>query len=75
MKKTVQTNQPKKLPDPLMSCRAVEEHFDIAACTRIAWTRRGILRAYRIAGRVYYKVHDIEATLREVQSTSNEDAS
>lgn len=46
--------------DDLLTCKEVEDYFDITPPTRKSWTDRGILRAYAVGSRKYYKRSEVE---------------
>ena len=52
--------------NPILTTREVEDHFEITAATRIRWTKQGLLKSYKVSGRVYYKAKEIEEALMPV---------
>lgn len=50
----------------LLTRRQVSEILCIDLSTVHNWTKSGILPAYRLGGRVYYKITDIENSLKKV---------
>jgi hypothetical protein len=54
-----------KSDDPiLLSRQETAELFKISLVTLHEWTNTGILKSYKISGRVYYKKHEVLATVR-----------
>lgn len=55
--------QPKH-PTEYMTRNEVKEMLDIDLSTVHNWTKRGKLKAYGIAGRIYYKRTEVEAAIK-----------
>lgn len=54
-------NTGKSEPEDLLTCRQVEDLFDISHTTRIDWTNKGILpRAIPFGRRKYYSAAEIK---------------
>lgn len=52
-----------KQPQEYLTRREVAEMFKIDLSSVHNWTKKGILQAYQIAGRVYYKRTEIESAI------------
>lgn len=65
-----QTSKPSKpiFDENLMTRQQVADTFKITIMTAIIWTRQGVLKAYKIGNRVFYKRNEIEAALIKMQS-------
>ena len=57
--------QPKQ-PTEFLTRNQVKELFDVDLSTVHNWTKRGKLKAYGIAGRVYYKRVEVEQALKPI---------
>lgn len=60
------TSNPVPPPNPLtgyITRREVAKLFKISLVTVHDWTRKGLLQAYKIANRVYYKQSEVEGAL------------
>lgn len=55
--------QPKQ-PTEFLTRNQVKELLDVDLSTVHNWTKRGKLKAYGIAGRVYYKRSEVEQALK-----------
>jgi hypothetical protein len=54
-----------KTDDPiLLSRQETADLLKISLVTLHDWTNTGILKSYKISGRVYYKKHEVLATVR-----------
>ena len=58
--------QPKE-PTEYMTRNQVKEQFDIDLSTVHNWTKRGKLKAYGIAGRIYYKRVEVESAIKPIE--------
>lgn len=58
--------QPKE-PPKLYSRQQLADFFDVDISTIHNWTKRGILTANQIGGRVYYKREDVESAMVELK--------
>lgn len=45
----------------------VSNMLQISESTVFNWTKNGTLKAYQIVGRIYYKLHEIEAAFVELK--------
>jgi predicted DNA-binding transcriptional regulator AlpA len=50
----------------LLKRNEVAEIFGVTKVTIWDWTKKNILKAYKIANKVYYKQHEIEAALTQI---------
>lgn len=57
--------QPKQ-PTEFLTRNQVKELLDVDLSTVHNWTKRGKLKAYGIAGRVYYKRSEVEQALQPI---------
>lgn len=57
--------QPKE-PTAYLSRREVKQLLGITLNTLNNWTKKGILTAYGIGGRVYYKRHEVENAVQPI---------
>lgn len=60
--------QPKE-PTVYLTRKEVATLFSVSLVTIHDWTQKGILQAYRIANRIFYKRHEIESALQQVKSS------
>lgn len=51
----------------LFSREQTKEYLQITQPTLRKWTQAGLLKAYRLGGRIYYKLHEILDALEEVK--------
>ena len=58
--------QPKE-PVHYLTRRQVAEMFAISLVTVNEWRKKGILKAYKIGNRVYFKRNEVEAALVEIK--------
>jgi excisionase family DNA binding protein len=56
--------------DVLLSRQETASYLKISLVTLHEWTNQGILKSYKIGGRVYYKQDEIIGTARAVNSKS-----
>ena len=56
--------QPKE-PTAYLSRREVKQMLGINLTTLNNWTKKGILTAYGIGGRIYYKRHEVEEAIKK----------
>ena len=61
-----QLEQPKKTNEYL-SRNDVSKMFGINLSSVHNWTKKGVLRAYQISGRVYYKRSEVEESIVELK--------
>lgn len=61
--------QPKE-PTQYMTRREVSELFGVALNTVSDWTKKGLLKSYKIGNRIYYKRHEIDQALTEIRPTA-----
>lgn len=52
----------------LMSREEASSYLRISLPTLHKWTNEGLLKAYRLGGRVYYKQHEILKALMQISS-------
>lgn len=52
----------------LMSREEAGAYLKISLPTLHKWTNEGVLKAYRLGGRVYYKQHEILKALMQINS-------
>lgn len=57
-----------KQPTQYLSRKEVADLFGVSLVTVNDWSKKGILTAYKIANRVYFKRHEIEAALVEIKA-------
>lgn len=57
--------QPKQ-PTEFLTRNQVKEMFDVDLSTVHNWTKKGKLKAYGIAGRVYYKRSEVEQAIKPI---------
>ena len=50
----------------LLSCKQVVAFLQITSPTLRKWTREGLLKAYSLGGRIYYKQHEVINALQAV---------
>jgi len=62
--------QPKQ-PTKLMTRSEVKDFFSITLLTVTNWTKKGILKPYKVGNRVYYKRAEIEAVLVAIETRQN----
>ncbi|MEL6834564.1 MAG: helix-turn-helix domain-containing protein [Bacteroidota bacterium] len=55
-------------PLQYLTRRQVAEMLSISLVTVNDWRKKGILKAYKIGNRVYFKRHEVEAALVEIKS-------
>ncbi|WP_421824367.1 helix-turn-helix domain-containing protein [Flagellimonas oceanensis] len=60
------TNQSKCDSDKLLTRKEVSEFFKVDISTVHNWTKKGKLKAYGIANRVYYKESELKRALTEI---------
>ncbi len=53
----------------LYSREATADMLCVSLPTLNDWTKRGVIRAYRIGGRVLYKLEDINESLTEIKTS------
>jgi hypothetical protein len=58
--------QPKQ-PTEYMTRNEVRDFLDVDLSTIHNWTKRGKLKAYALAGRVYYKRAEVEAAIKPLE--------
>ncbi|TLX77021.1 helix-turn-helix domain-containing protein [Labilibacter sediminis] len=51
----------------LMTIKEVSEYFQINRCTVYDWRKRGILKAYGIGRKVYFKADEVRSVLIELK--------
>lgn len=59
----------KKQPTDYLNRKQVAKMFGVSLVTVHDWTRKGILKAYKLANRVYFKRAEVENALKEVAAT------
>ncbi|MEB3005603.1 helix-turn-helix domain-containing protein [Capnocytophaga sp. G2] len=59
--------QPKE-PTVYLSRQEVKQMLGINLTTLNNWTKKGILTSYGIGGRVYYKRHEVEKAIIQLQT-------
>ena len=52
----------------LLTRKETAKHLRVSLPTLHDWTKRGIIKGYRIEGKVYYKRSEIEESLTEIQA-------
>jgi len=52
----------------LLTRKEVAKLLRVSLPTLHDWTKRGVIKAYRIEGKVYYKRSEIEESLTEIQA-------
>ena len=67
----VPTPQPKDLAPELFTRAKTAEYLGVSLPTLNDWTKNGIVKGYRIAGRVRYKLTDVENALKEIETYKN----
>lgn len=65
--KSIHANFQPKEPPQYLSRQQVADMFGISLVTVGEWTQKGILTAYRLGNRVYFKRHEIEAALVNIK--------
>ncbi|WP_420378808.1 helix-turn-helix domain-containing protein [Gilvibacter sp.] len=55
-----------KEPDPYLTRQDLSDLLKIDLSTVYNWTKKGILKAYQIGGRVYYKRAEVEQSMIEL---------
>ena len=55
-------------PLQYLTRQQVAEMLSISLVTVNDWRKKGILKAYKIGNRVYFKRHEVEAALVEIKS-------
>lgn len=63
----IRTDFQPKQPTEYMTRQQVKEYFDVDLSTIHNWTKRGKLKAYGIAGRVYYKRAEVEESIKPMR--------
>lgn len=61
-----------KEPPKYITRKDLADLFSVSTVTISDWTKKGILKAYKIANRVYYKREEVEAALVHIKSGNNE---
>ena len=62
--KNLQQNPTEKL----LTTQQTAEYFNVSTVTVWHWTNKGLLTAYKIANRKYYKLSEIENALTEIKA-------
>lgn len=62
----IQTPQPLK-QTKFLTREDVASLLQISESTVFNWTKSGILKAYQCGGRIFYKLHEIEASMIELK--------
>lgn len=57
-----------KKPTDYLSRQQVAEMFGVSLVTVHDWTQKGILKAYKLANRVYFVRSQVEASLTEMEA-------
>ncbi|MCB9001678.1 MAG: helix-turn-helix domain-containing protein [Bacteroidales bacterium] len=63
--------QVKETTPELLTRAETAEYLGVSLPTLNDWTKHGIIKGYRIAGRVRYKRPDIENALKEIETFKN----
>jgi hypothetical protein len=64
----LKTNFQPKEPTQYLTRSQVGELLSISLPTVNEWSAKGILSAYRLANRVFYKRHEIEAAMQSIKA-------
>ena len=67
VRKELNDFQPKE-PTAYLSRQEVKQMLGINLTTLNNWTKKGILTSYGIGGRVYYKRHEVEKAIIQLQT-------
>lgn len=62
---TPEPQQPKN-SNELMSRKQVAEHFGVTIVTVHNWTKKGVLKAYRVGNKVLYKKDEVLTALKNM---------
>jgi excisionase family DNA binding protein len=65
-----QEHHPTEDKEVFLSVKQVQELLNISTSTVKEWTKKGVLTAYRIQKRIYYKRSEIDAALVEVKGAN-----
>ncbi len=55
-------------PTDYITRKQIADMFGISLVSVNDWTKKGILKAYKIANRVYFKRSEVESSLTEIKS-------
>lgn len=50
----------------LLTCKQAVDFLQITSPTLRKWTKEGLLRAYSLGGRIYYKQHEVIDALQAI---------
>lgn len=50
----------------LLTCKQAVDFLQITSPTLRKWTKEGLLRAYSLGGRIYYKQHEVIEALQAI---------
>ncbi len=53
--------------EELLTCKQTEEFLKVSNVTRIKYTNQGILKAYKLGSRTYYKKSELLQALQQVE--------
>ncbi len=56
-----------KDPNPYLTRQDLAELLKIDLSTVHNWTKKGVITAYQIGGRVYYKLSEVESSMTELK--------
>lgn len=57
--------QPKE-PTEYLTASELRKLLKISKPTEMEWRRKGVIQAYKIGGRIYYKRHEVENCMTQV---------
>lgn len=57
--------QPKE-PTEYLTASELRKLLKISKPTEMEWRRKGVIQAYKIGGRIYYKRHEVESCMTQV---------
>lgn len=64
----LQQPEPTKEKAELLTREQVANKLQISKVTLFHWTKKGILKAYKIANKVYYKENEVNAALTHIKT-------
>ena len=59
----------KQEPTDYLTRKEVSKMFNVSLVTINDWTNKGVLKAYKLANRVYFKRAEIEVAMIEIKAT------
>jgi phage antirepressor YoqD-like protein len=64
------TFEPPKEKTDLLTREQVAQMLKISKVTLFLWTKKGYLKSYKIANKVYYKENEVNAALTHIKTVS-----